>query len=130
MESKRTKQCKVGKFIFGLLHFLCLVGPFLYFIPYGFIVGETVSKVALSFTIVLSLILGALSFIVDQTHRASMHRSIMWAMIIGVLFCLSEIKTFIWIMAIASILDELVFVKLRDHYKVKLIANREIDRRS
>lgn len=130
MESKRTKQCRAGNFIFGLLHILCLVGPFLYFIPYGFIMGETVNKIALGFTVVLSIILALISFVVDQTHRAGLHRSILWALIAGVLFCLSEVKTFIWIMAVVSLVDELIFVKIKDHYKIALAANKEIDRRS
>lgn len=47
----------------------------------------------------------------------------------GVLFALEEVKVFIWIMCITSVLDELVFVKMKDYYKACLISNREIDRR-
>ena len=127
--SDRTKQCRTLKNVFGLLHFLCLFGPLLYFIPYGYITGETVSKVGMSFTIILSVILAVISILVSVTARAGLHRCIMWVLISGVLFCLKEIQVFIWIMAVTSILDELVFTKLRDHYKAALISNKEIDRR-
>lgn len=127
--SERTKQCRSRKNLFGLLHFLCLFGPLLYFVPYGYVTGETVEKVAMSFTIIVSIVLAVISMIVNVTARAGLHRCIMWTLISGVLFCLQEIQTFIWIMAITSILDELVFTKIRDHYKTALISNREIDRR-
>ena len=53
----------------------------------------------------------------------------MWILITGVLFTLKEIQVFIWIMAATSIVDELVFTKLKDYYKAALISNKEIDRR-
>lgn len=129
MVSDRTKYCRTMKNIFGLFHFLCLFGPLLYFIPYGYITGETVEKIGMSFTIILSVILAVISIIVSATARAGLHRCIMWVLIAGVLFCLKEIQAFIWIMAITSILDELIFVKIKDHYKAALLANKEIDRR-
>lgn len=127
--SDRTKQCRAMTNIFGFLHFLCLFGPLLYFIPYGYITGETVEKICMGFTLILSIVLAIISIIVSVTARAGLHRCIMWALIAGVMFCLSEIKIFIWIMAITSILDELIFVKVRDYYKAALISNIEIDRR-
>lgn len=127
--SERTKQCKNRKNLFGLLHFLCLFGPLLYFVPYGYITGETVEKIAMSFTIIISVVLAVISVVVSVTARAGLHRCIMWTLIAGVLFCLQEIQTFIWIMAITSILDELIFTKVRDYYKAALISNKEIDRR-
>ena len=127
--SQRTKQCRILNLVFGLLHFLCLFGPLLYFIPYGYITGETVEKIGMSFTVITALILSMISILVSATHRAGLHRCIMWVLIAGVLFCLEKVQVFIWIMAITSILDELIFTKVKDHYKAALISNREIDRR-
>ena len=127
--SERTKQCRVLTFVFGLLHFLCLFGPLLYFIPYGYITGETIEKIGMSFTVITALILSMISILVSATHRAGLHRCIMWVLIAGVLFCLEKVQVFIWIMAITSILDELIFTKVKDHYKAALISNKEIDRR-
>ena len=126
----RTKQCKRKATAFSILHFLCLFGPFLFFFPYAFIVGEVVSKVALSLVTIVSLILAVLSLLIDAKNRGGLSKSIMWLMISGVLFCLTEVKIFIWIMSITSILDELIFVRCRDHYKTAYIANKEIDKRS
>lgn len=127
--SDRTKQCKILTTIFGVLHFLCLFGPLLYFVPYGYATGAVVEKIAMSFTVIASVILALISVLVSVTARAGLHRCIMWVLITGVLFTLQEIQVFIWIMAITSILDELVFTKIRDHYKAALISNKEIDRR-
>lgn len=127
--SNRTKQCKHRKNVFSFLHFLCMFGPLLYFIPYGYITGEVVEKITLSFTLIAAVILCVISIVISATHRAGIHRTIMWLLIIGVLFCLQQVKPFIWIMAITSIVDELIFVRARDHYKAALISNKEIDRR-
>lgn len=127
--SDRTKQCKNLSTIFGVLHFLCLFGPLLYFVPYGYATGAVVEKIAMSFTVIASIILALISILVSVTARAGLHRCIMWLLITGVLFTLQEIQVFIWIMAVTSILDELVFTKIRDHYKAALISNKEIDRR-
>ena len=129
MASERTKQCRKLKNLFGVLHFLCLFGPLLFFIPYGFITGQPAEKIGLSFTVIISIILLVMSVIVSVTARAGLHRSVMWILIIGVLLCLKNVQTFIWIMAVCSVIDELVFVRLKDHYKAALISNKEIDRR-
>jgi hypothetical protein len=106
-----------------------LFGPLLYFVPYGYVTGETVQKVALSMTVIVSVVLAVISLIVSVTAKAGLHRCVMWFLIAGVLFCLKEVQVFIWIMCVTSILDELIFVKLRDYYKAALISNKEIDRR-
>ena len=129
MISKRTLQCKNRKNFFTFLHLLCLFGPLLYFIPYGYITGDITQKITLSLTIVVSIILAFISMLVGLKERAGLHRTILWFLIAGILFCLQSVKTFIWIMCITSILDELVFVKVKDHYKAALISNKEIDRR-
>ena len=127
MASERTKKLKIFGVIFGLLHFLCLFGPFLYFLPVAFITGEIVSKIVLGFSVTLSLIFAAIGFLMNAKHRAGLHRGILWTLIAGILFCLESIKPFIWIMAIVSIIDELIFVRLKDHYKAAAAINKEMD---
>lgn len=127
--SKRTKQLNILVIILGVLHFLAAAGALLYFVPYAFITAEVGSKIVLSLTLVLSLILGAISLIVDVAHRGGLHRSMLWSAIIGVMYCLPTISTFIWIMAIASIVDELIICPLKEKAKIALTANREMDKR-
>lgn len=130
MISKRTKKFKTLSVIFTIIHILCLIGPFLYFLPAAFIMGEVVSKVVLGLSTVTSIILAAISFMISVNHRAGLHRGIMWFLILGILTCLSNIKPFICIMATTSICDELVFTRLRDSFSSKAKINKEIDLRS
>lgn len=130
MISKRTKKFKILSIIFTIIHILCLVGPFLYFLPAAFITGEVVSKVVLGLSTVTSIILAAISFIISVNHRAGLHRGIMWFLILGILTCLSNIKPFICIMAITNLSDELVFTRLRDSFSSKAKINKEIDLRN
>lgn len=127
--NKRTKQCRARAIFFGILHFLLFCGPLLFFVPFAFIGAEVVSKIALSLSLTSSLILLLISFIVGVKHKAGMHRSIIWILIAGVMLCLSNVTTFIWVMAGTSILDELLVSKLYEHYKVSYATNREIDMR-
>ena len=127
--SKYTKKCRAKANFFGALHFICFFGPLLFFVPYAFAIGEMVSKIALGLTATVSVILIFISFIVGLKYRAGIHRSIIWLLIVGVLFCIQNLGTFIWIMAVTSILDELIFSKLYDHYSAALLANKEMDKR-
>ena len=127
--SSRTKDCRRRKWKYTILHWLCLFGPLLYFVPYAFATGETVQKLTLSLTVVVSAVIYLISVVTSSTHRAGIHRTILWLLIAGILFCLTEIKTFIWVMCITSILDELIFVRLKDRYAELTRTNKEIDRR-
>lgn len=128
-KSVRTIECKHRKSLFNFLHLLCLFGPLLFFIPYGYITGETTEKVTMSFTIVISIFLLIISLISDIKHRTGLHKTMMWTLIIGIIVALNSIKVFIAIMAATSILDELVFIRLRDHYAFLTKTNKEMDRR-
>lgn len=125
----RTKQCKNLHIIFSILHFICLFGPFLYFIPQAYIIGERVQKIALSSTLIISIILAALSVLTTAKTRGGLAKSIMWLIIIGIALCLKEVTTMIYIMAILAIIDELFIVKMKDRYLDAYRSNREIDRR-
>lgn len=128
MASDRTKQARVLQIIFFTIHILCLIGPFVYYLPAAFILGEVVQKISLGLTVILAIVLAAISFIVDVTHRAGLHRTILWLLIIGIMTCLARVQTFIWIMAITSILDELIFSRLANKYKTIKNTNKEIDK--
>lgn len=129
MKSERTKQCKRLSILFLVLHILCLFGPLLYFIPYAYIVGEVGRKLALSLFLIVALCLSVVAIISDARMRGGLAKSIMWILIIGISICLQEIKVFVYIMAIVSVIDELVIVRLRAKYKDALASNKEIDRR-
>lgn len=129
--SKRTQHCRKMYWIFNLAHFLALFGPFAYYIPYCFITGESTEKIAVSFSMLTSIILLVMAFIIDVKHRNGLNKTAFWILILGVIYVLNNVNItiFVCIMAIISIIDELVFIKLRDNYMAKLNSNKEIDRR-
>ena len=127
--TKRTKQCRNLRDLFTVLHLVCLFGPFVYYIPTAFINGQPGEKLALSLTMVVALILGAFTLLAEAATKGGLAKSIMWTLILGVCFCLPKVETFVYIMATICIIDEIVIVKLRDHYKTAFLANKEIDRR-
>lgn len=128
--SDRTKACRRNKWIYTILHYLALFGPFLYFIPYCFVVGDMVSKIAIGLVAVVAIILSAGALIMDIKHRAGLHKSAFWALIAGCAFVLESVAPFVIIMAGVSIIDELWFVRAKDYYASAQLANREIDRRN
>lgn len=130
MKSERTKNCKRLYIILVIIHMLCLFGPILYFVPYGFATGEPKQKIGLGFTVIVSLCLAVLAIISDAKTRSGLAKTIMWILIIGILFCLTKVKTFIYIMAVVSILDEMLIVRLKTRYKNLYLTNKEIDRRN
>ena len=127
--SQQTKKCKRRKIFFSILHFLLLFGPLLFFFPYGFIIGTTVTKVSMGLSVLVSIILSFIAILVDANNRGGLSKSIMWILIAAVLMALTQVKTFVFIMAGTSIFDELVVCPLKNKNRAKLISNREIDKR-
>lgn len=76
-----------------------------------------------------AIILLIVSIIIDAKHRAGLHKTIMFTLIIGVLFCLENARVFVVIMCVVNIIDELCFVPLKAKFQAKKLANKEIDAR-
>lgn len=129
MKSERTIECKKRTRLFTILHFLCVFGPFLYFIPYSFIFSDTGRKLFLSLELVTVLILCIFAALSDMKTRGGYAKVIFWMFVLGISYCLEEVKVFIYIMCICAIVDELIITKLKDKYKDAYRANKEIDRR-
>lgn len=127
--TERTKQCKRRKIIFSILHYLAMLAPVIYFAIFVIVTGAVVEKVAMTLDIIVVLILGVLSIFSDVRHRGGLHKTMLWAMIAGIVWCLERANTFIIIMAICSILDELIFVKQMNKYAELTRTNKELDRR-
>lgn len=127
--NKRTKQVKIRTIILGILHFLFWLGPFFYFIPAAFVTAEVGSKVLLSLTAIVTLIIGGISLLSDVKHKAGLQRSMLWSLVIGVMYCLESVAPFIWTLAITSIVDEVALRPLYEKHQVALLANKEMDKR-
>lgn len=128
-KSTRTKKCRTLQAIFTALHLICMIGPFMYFIPYALAVGEPVEKITLSMFTIIGGSIALLALLMDVKHRQGLHKTIFWLLIIGITICLKKVETFVYILAVISILDELIFYKLKNRYSELYRTNKEIDRR-
>lgn len=107
MKSKYKKK----RNLFFILSFLATFGPFIYYGIKAMIEGEPVEKCALTiFTIVALIIAGAAAAL--KIHL----RSVIWILLLGVYFCLDNLIGVILVVAICTILDELVFTPLYKRY--------------
>lgn len=120
-----TKKYKRLSFIFGLLSLLCTVAPVTYFTVLGFINGEIRNKVTLGCTLMLCLVLVVINIIKKENLRSPVY-----IMILGIYMCLDNLLSLFLIMAITTMLDEMVFTPLYRMYKNRAVINREIDKRN
>lgn len=129
MKSQRTKQCNTLRIIFTILHLVCVLGPFAYFIPYALSVGKPVEKITLTLFLAVGACMLILGLLMDLKHKQGLHKSIFWLFIIGITICLTSVETFVYVLAGISLLDELVFYKLKERYSELYRTNKEIDKR-
>ena len=127
--SDRTKNLRLMKFLFSSLHYIFMFVPLIVFVVMGYVEGTSSQKVTLSLTVTVGLILGIISIFISVKNKAGLHRTILWVVIIGISFCLSKVETFVYVMAMTSIIDEVLLVNLKDRYTNLLTINKEIDKR-
>ena len=100
--------------IFFILSFLATFGPFLYYGIKAMIEGEPVEKFALSMFSLAAVII-AIAAACMKVHL----RSVIWIVLLGVYLCLDNLVGVILVVAICTILDELVFSPLYKKYAKK-----------
>ena len=122
--SKPTKTYKSKAIFFFVLSMLATVGPILVFVIWAFVTSETHQKVVLSMTLIGAAILAALSLI-QKLHL----RSPVFLILIGLWFVLDKVMACIIVIALCTVLDELVFWPLYKSYSSKFKINKEIDKR-
>lgn len=114
--------------LFFVLSFVATFGPFIYYCIKAFIDGEPVEKFALTmFSIAAIIIAGAAA--VRKIHL----RSVLWILLLGVYICLDNLVGVILVVAICTILDELIFSPLyhrySDLYRDANVAGKVFDER-
>ena len=131
MKSKRSIKCKRILTILTLVHLACLFVPILIFIPQALTTSEVnnSSKVVISMSGILALILIIISLMSSAIHKLSLHKSIIWIILLAMVLTLPEVKTIIIVMASLSLADELVLLPLRNKYSTMYEVNKEIDKR-
>lgn len=133
MKSKITKKYSILSVIFSILHFLCLFLPLFIYVPSGIqivaLAGNSGSTFALTIGAVTCTILFLISLISSAAHKLSLHKSIIWLMLLIMAFALENVQGFVIFMAITSLLDELIVNPIKSKCQEKLSINKEIDKR-
>ncbi len=122
-----TKKCRFMLWFFRILDWICLAAPLIIYIGLALSNGDAIvyQKVAVVSTTLIALIL-TLSNVISQKKL----RCPIWIMLIGLYVAMRDyLMPLIIILAITSVLDDLVFTPLISYYRSKLISNKAIDAR-
>lgn len=124
-QRRRTKSLRRQLWLFRILDMICLLAPVLIYIGIALSSDgiQTVQKVAVVSTTLIAIILTVFNVIAQKRLRCPI-----WIILIGLFVAIKEmLLPLIIILAITSVLDDLVFTPLIGHYKTALIASKEVD---
>ena len=125
--SKFTKKCRAKLWLFRILDWVCLFMPLIIYIGIALASNEAIvaQKVAVVSTTMIALMLSAFNVIAQKRLRCPI-----WIIIIGLYVAVRDyLMPLIIILAVTSVLDDLVFTPVIDYYHTKLIANKAMDER-
>ena len=125
--SKFTNKCRAKLWLFRILDWVCLFMPLIIYIGIALASNEAIvaQKVAVVSTTMIALMLSAFNVIAQKRLRCPI-----WIIIIGLYVAVRDyLMPLIIILAITSVLDDLVFTPVIDYYHTKLIANKAMDER-
>lgn len=126
-QSAYTKSCRTKLWICRILDWICLGVPLIVYIIIALASGQigVGYKIAVMSTLVIALILTIFNVIAQKRLRCPI-----WILLLGLYVAVKEwLLPLIVMLAITSILDDLVFTPLIDYYHTKLIASKVMDDR-
>lgn len=124
--SMTTRKYKRLSTITFLLSLVCSLCPISIYVLKAFIDSDVkeVNKYTLGIMCSVAIIVTLIN-IVAKLHL----RCIPWILLLGIYVCLKDITTLLIIMAVTTIIDELILVPLHKSFKNKYTINKEIDKR-
>lgn len=125
-QSEFTKMTRIKLWIYRLLDWLCLFTPVIIYVCIAlFGNGVASQKVALVSCVVIAAILTLFNIIAQKRLRCPI-----WIILIGLYVAMKEyLLPLVIILAVTSIMDDLLFTPLIQHYKAKLEASKVYDER-
>lgn len=119
----RYKNLTILTFWLSVLLTLC---PILIYVARAFISSEvqSVNKYTLGIMCSVALIVTIINIVAKLRLRC-----IPWILLLGIYICLKEITSLLVIMAITTIIDEMIITPLHKSLKNKYIINKEMDKR-
>ena len=124
--STMTKKYKKLSILTFLLSAICSLCPILIYVLKAFIDKDVqeVNKYTLGIMCSVALIVTIINIVAKLQLRC-----IPWILLLGIYLCLRDITTLLVIMAITTIIDELILMPLHKSFKSKYTINKEIDKR-
>ena len=124
--STMTNKYKKLSILTFLLSAMCSLCPILIYVIKAFVDKDVqeVNKYTLGIMCSVALVVTLIN-IVAKLHL----RCIPWILLLGIYRCLRDITTLLVIMAITTIVDELILTPLHKSFKNKYTINKEIDKR-
>ena len=124
--STMTRKYKRLSILTFLLSALCSVSPIFIYVIKAFLDNDVkeANKYTLGIMCSVALVVTLIN-IVAKLHL----RCIPWILLLGIYLCLKDITTLLVIMAITTIIDEMILMPLHKSFKSKYTINKEIDKR-
>ena len=124
--STMTSKYKKLSILTFLLSAMCSLCPILIYVIKAFVDKDVkeVNKYTLGIMCSVALVVTLIN-IVAKLHL----RCIPWILLLGIYLCLRNITALLVIMAITTIVDELILTPLHKSFKNKYTINKEIDKR-
>lgn len=124
--STMTNKYKKLSILTFFLSAICSLCPILIYVIKAFVDKDVqeVNKYTLGIMCSVALIVTIIN-IVAKLHL----RCIPWILLLGIYVCLKEITSLLVIMAITTIVDEMIVTPLHKSFKNKYTINKEIDKR-
>lgn len=122
-----TKKCRRLLWFYRVIDFLLLFLPVIIYVIIALADGGVTSgaKVAVVGSVTIALILSAFNVISQKRLRCPI-----WIILIGLMVAIQRyLLPLIIMLAVTSILDDLILTPLIQYYKTKLIANKAMDER-
>lgn len=126
-KSEYTKICRIKLWLYRILDWICLFAPLVIYFFFGIASKGAVAaqKVALVGCVSIALILTLINVIAQKRLRCPI-----WIVLIGLFIAMKEyLLPLIIILAVTSVMDDLLFTPLITHYKMKLEASKVYDDR-
>ena len=125
--SIHTKECRFKLWFYRILDWICLFMPLIVYIGIALASNQAIvaQKVAVVSTTMVALILSVFNVISQKKLRCPI-----WIILIGLFVAVRDyLMPLIIILAVTSVLDDLVFSPIISYYRTKLIANKAMDER-
>ena len=119
-----TKKYKKAANTLSIISWALTFLPIIVYVIVAFANGTPAQKLTLGVSVIIAGMLVAVNFMMKLNLRSTI-----WVLMLGVYVCLKNILPLLLIIAISTIMDEMIISPLAKSYKNKYVINKEIDKR-